>query len=155
MNNKVSLPRTRYGSLSPPDREFWYQIRYNLALYQDHRLSHLRGEPLSPAAAAATARGTTLLEHLYRHQYIFVFSLPPLGVEGRHLLQRGDTVSQIPAHQHNIRARWDSEREARNMRNEQRYAICAGFWHNYLPNDLTRWVSAYAVPRSKVYAYMK
>ena len=37
------------------------------------------------------------------------------------------------------------------FRQEQRYAICAGFYFCRLPNDLTRWVAAYAVPKSKIW----
>ena len=43
----------------------------------------------------------------------------------------------------------------KELRQEQRYAICAGFHNCYLPNDLTRWISAYAIPNSLIYDYMR
>ena len=97
------------------------------------------------------------LEKLYWQEFQFVFGHPPSAFEACYLFERDNVVSQIPAHHRYIRTSWLSGKyaEERNMRNEQRYAICAGFWHNHMPNDLTRLVCAYAVPRSKVYAYMK
>ena len=43
----------------------------------------------------------------------------------------------------------------KESRAEKRYAICAGFHHNNMPQDLTRWIAAYAVSHSPQYNYMK
>ena len=66
-----------------------------------------------------------------------------------------DTVRDIPNWHNECHKKWSGpDIDKKRMRNEQRYAICAGFHHNNIPVDLCRWVAAFAVPRSKVYSYM-
>ena len=67
-----------------------------------------------------------------------------------------DVIRDIPEHFEKCNTRWNTGNYAkrREMRIEQRYAICAGLRNADIPNDLARWVSAFAVPRSKIYSYM-
>ena len=52
-----------------------------------------------------------------------------------------------------LRDKWVTT--GKEARTEKRYAICAGFHHNNMPQDLTRWIAAYAVSHSPQYNYMK
>ena len=66
-----------------------------------------------------------------------------------------DTVRDIPNWRNECEKKWKGpDIDKKRNRNEQRYAICAGFHKNDIPVDLARWVSAFAVPRSKIYSYM-
>ena len=66
-----------------------------------------------------------------------------------------DAIHDIPNWHNECHKKWTGpDLEKRKIRNEQRYAICAGLHHNNIPVDLSRWVAAFAVPRSKVYSYM-
>ena len=64
-----------------------------------------------------------------------------------------EVMNDIPNFVSTIRKKWETT--GRNLRVEQRYSICAGFHHNNIPNDLTRWVAAFAVSHSEKYDYMR
>ena len=66
-----------------------------------------------------------------------------------------DVVNDLPNWHNECQKKWiGPDMDKKKDRNEQRYAICAGFHKNEIPVDLARWVSAFAVPRSKIYSYM-
>ncbi len=66
-----------------------------------------------------------------------------------------DVVNDISNWHNECQKKWKGpDTDKKKHRNEQRYAICAGLHQNDIPNDLARWVSAFAVPRSKIYSYM-